>query len=106
MRPRRFVSRNGELKPPEKLVSGSSDEIGTGACKSCLVRSASRKKNNLSFKIGPRRLPPNWLRWKGEGGPGRAAARELSRKSPKASPCTALVPERVVTFTPPEDVSS
>ena len=40
------------------------------------------------------------------GGVGNAAEIELSRNWPKASPWKALVPDLVVTFTAPEEVSS
>jgi hypothetical protein len=53
--------------------------------------------------------PPNWDRWKGDlipGGVGNLAAIELSRNKSNASPWKLFVPERVVTFTAPEEVSS
>ena len=50
-------SRKGELKlpvRPEKVPPGT-----TGLTKSCLLRSASRKKNNLFLSRAPPKLPPN-----------------------------------------------
>jgi len=58
---------------------------------------------------GPPKSPPYWLRWYGDLNPtgvGSCEENALSRNVPKASPWTELVPDFVVTFTEPDEVSS
>src|ERR1043165_6836513 len=101
---RPLVSRNGELNPPFSAVK--LPPFATVSIKSCLSRSASTKKNSLSFQIGPPNWPPKLLRWNARSEFAMLAAIEWSRNKQKASPWHLLVPERVTTFTAPEDVNS
>src|SRR6516162_4559254 len=99
------VSRNGSASVVSAVSNGGLK--GCEAIRSCFDRSASTNQNTLSLMIGPPARPPNCSRSNGGGvAPGSAAEVDWLRNNPKSCPCMLLVPERVLTLTAPEEVSS
>src|SRR5439155_20135523 len=99
------VSGSALARPPLKSPA-SCAAVGTIAVRVpvvCQMRrySFERKKNTLSRLMGPPTVPPKLLyRFLGLAAAKKLRASKWSlRKNSKSVPCTALVPERVITFT-------
>jgi len=81
-----LIARKGTPTPPLNPSNGVGNR--TGVNESCLVRSPSRKRNNLSLMMAPPKFPPYWDRWNGRVPPPGVDAppTERSRNRPNASP--------------------